>query len=931
MFSYLWQTEKALELSTRFQTFHEMDSSELHAFVESLKSAEGLFAASAFSHFLSLSNLGEEQTALRRIALGAEKVPKVKEGDRVALITAVPHNDLNMIGHTFSALMDDGVKPEEIYNTLCRQTVELVLTAHPTQAVRRSILQKFTRIRTCLDRIHTSKDPNVVEEARQQLFRNVMAAWRTDEIRRVSPSPEDEMRAGLSYFFETIWSGVPNFLRKVDLALSHIGQPKLPVANTLIKFGSWMGGDRDGNPNVTAAVTRRCILQARLGAINMYFREVELLMFELSMWRCSEALQKRVNELVAREQQKPAMQPTGSSQHKHYHEFWRTVPANEPYRAILGDLRDRLANTRESIHYALNGNPCPIPDSELLHTADDIFEPLQACYDSLVATNDADIAEGKLLDVMRQVNCFGMSIMRLDIRQEAGRHADAMDCITQYLGLGSYNTWSEEQRSRWLVEELNNRRPLFDSSMPTTHEVQEVLDTMYTIAEMPADSLGAYIISMASVPSDVLSVVLLQKACHVKHAMRVVPLFETLDALSNSPKTMTMLFNVEWYKRHINGQQEVMIGYSDSGKDAGRLAANWGIYRAQENLCDVAKNHGIRLTLFHGRGGTVGRGGGPSHLAVMSQPPGSVNESLRVTVQGEIIEKAFGVGMQTFMTLQQFTCGVLQATLRPPPTPTQQWRDVMDEMSRVSYQSYIEVLRDPRFMDYFRAVSPVLEYGRMNIGSRPSARKDTGGLETLRAIPWIFAWTQNRLHLPVWLGVGSAFHSLREAHPDGLTTLQEMYKAWPFFKVSLDLWEMVFAKADIKVYKMYEDILVDKSLHPFGDMLRGYYNETVSEFLTVTGHEGILSRSPELRGRLAIRAPYIAFLNMMQAKALREMRAQKGQAAPNGKMTEEAEHELAVARDQLAILNPNSEYAPLVEDTLIITMKGIAAGMQNTG
>lgn len=335
-----------------------------------------------------------------------------------------------------------------------------------------------------------------------------------------------------------------------------------------------------------------------------------------------------------------------------------------------------------------------------------ILEPLELCYRSLCETGDKPIADGSLLDFLRQVSCFGLSLVKLDIRQESNRHTDVLDTVTNYLGIGSYRDWSETKRQEWLLSELRGKRPLFGADLPTTEEVKDVLDTFRVIAELPSDCFGAYIISMATAPSDVLAVELLQRECRVPKPLRVVPLFEKLADLESAPAALSRLFSIDWYLNRINGKQEVMIGYSDSGKDAGRLSAAWQMFKAQEDLVKVAKQYGVRLTMFHGRGGTVGRGGGPTHLAILSQPPDTINGSLRVTIQGEVIEQSFGEEHLCFKTLQRFTAATLEHGMHPPIAPKPEWRELMDSMAVTATEEYRSIVfQNPRFVEYFRTVS----------------------------------------------------------------------------------------------------------------------------------------------------------------------------------------------------------------------------------
>ncbi|KAI3847491.1 hypothetical protein MKX03_029198 [Papaver bracteatum] len=888
---------------------------DLGNILTNLDPGDSIVVAKSFSHMLNLANLAEEVQIANRRRI------KIKKGDFADENSATTESDIE---ETLKRLVTQmGKSPQEVLDALKNQTVDLVFTAHPTQSVRRSLLQKHGRIRDCLAQLY-AKDitPDDKQELDEALQREIQAAYRTDEIRRTPPTPQDEMRAGMSYFYETIWKGVPKFLRRLDTALKNLGiNDRVPYNAPLIQFSSWMGGDRDGNPRVTPEVTRDVCLLARMMASNLYYSQIEDLMFELSMWRCSDELRERADELHR----------SSKKESKHYIEFWRKVPPSEPYRVILSDVRDKLYQTRERSRHLLSNEISDVPEEATYTNIQQFLEPLELCYRSLCSCGDQAIADGSLLDFLRQVSTFGLSLVRLDIRQESDRHTDVMDAITNHLGIGSYKEWSEERRQEWLLSELSGKRPLFGPDLPKTEEIADVLDTFHVLSELPSDSFGAYIISMATSPSDVLAVELLQRECHVKNPLRVVPLFEKLADLEAAPAAMARLFSVEWYRNRIEGKQEVMIGYSDSGKDAGRFSSAWQLYKAQEDLIKVAKQFAVKLTMFHGRGGTVGRGGGPTHLAILSQPPDTINGSLRVTVQGEVIEQSFGEEHLCFRALQRYTAATLEHGMHPPVSPKPEWRALMDEMAIVSTEKYRSIVfGEPRFVEYFRLATPELEFGRMNIGSRPSKRKPSGGIESLRAIPWIFAWTQTRFHLPVWLGFGAAFKHVIEIDIRNLHMLQEMYNQWPFFRVTIDLVEMVFAKGDPGIAAIYDKLLVSEDLWSFGQQLRADYEETKIYLLKIAGHGDLLEGNPYLKQRLRLRHSYITTLNVCQAYTLKRIRDLNNHVTLRPHLSTEITDSSKPAAE-LVKLNPTSEYAPGLEDTLILTMKGIAAGMQNTG
>ncbi|KAI3818829.1 hypothetical protein L1987_12650 [Smallanthus sonchifolius] len=904
------------ELSAEYES--SMDPKkldELGRVLTSLDAGDSIVMAKSFSQMLNLANLAEE------VQIACRQRTKLKRGDLADEASAPTESNIE---ETFRRLVGQLKKsPQQVFDSLKNQTVDIVLTAHPTQSIRRSLLQKHGRIRNCLAQLY-AKDitPSDRKELDEALQREIQAAFHTDEIRRTAPTPQDEMRAGMSYFHETIWKGVPKFLRRVDTALKNIGiYERVPYNAHLIQFSSWMGGDRDGNPRVTPEVTRDVCLLARMMAANLYFSQIEDLMFELSMWRCNDELRTRADELHR----------TSKGDVKHYIEFWKQIPPNEPYRIILGDVRDKLYHMRERSRQLLANGVSDVPEDTTFTTVEQFLEPLELCYRSLCPCGDRPIANGSLLDFLRQVSTFGLSLVRLDIRQESDRLTDVIDSITKHLEIGSYRSWSEEQRQEWLLAQLKSKRPLFGPDLPKTEEMADVLDTFRVISELPSDNFGAYIISMATSPSDVLAVELLQRECHVKSPLRVVPLFEKLADLKAAPAAMARLFSIDCYKTRINGMHEVMIGYSDSGKDAGRFSAAWQLYKAQEELMLTAKKFGVKLTMFHGRGGSVGRGGGPTHLAILSQPPDTIHGSLRVTVQGEVIEQSFGEEHLCFRTLQRFTAATLEHGMHPPISPKPEWRALMDELAVIATNEYRSIVfQEPRFVEYFRLATQELEYGRMNIGSRPSKRKPSGGIESLRAIPWIFSWTQTRFHLPVWLGFGSAFKHAIEKDSKNLEMMRVMYNEWPFFRVTIDLVEMVFAKGNPGIAALYDKLLVTRELLPFGQQLRSNYEETKNLLLLIAGHKHLLEGYPYLKQRLRLRDPYITTLNVLQAYTLKRIRDPSYDVKVRPHLSKDI-MESSKRAAELVKLNPTSDYGPGLEDTLILTMKGIAAGMQNTG
>lgn len=805
----------------------------------------------AFSQFLNLANIAEQHHRVRRSR---------------AWLRDPESGPLRGSLEEFFTRMLPETEPEALHATLAGLNIELVLTAHPTEVMRRSMLQKYNRIAELLEKgDRLDPTPEEIEEVHQALRREITAAWETDEIRRRRPAPQDEARWGLAVIEQTLWDVVPHFLRRLDrMLLRHTGKG-LELDAAPIHFGSWMGGDRDGNPRVTAAVTREVCLLNRWQAVELYEREVAALVEELSVRTANAELRELVGD------------------------------AWEPYRTALKVVRDRLIATRHWLEARLAGRRPP--DALIYWHAEELRAPLMICYRSLLETGSEVVAEGRLKDLLRRLATFGMTLMRVDIRQESGRHTEVLDALTQALDMGCYEEWSEEERQAFLIKELANRRPLIPQDFAPEESVEEVLATFRMIAEFGADSLGAYVISMASRPSDILAVKLLQKEAGVSSPLRVVPLFETLTDLQGAADCLTQLLDIPWYREHIQGEQEIMIGYSDSAKDAGHLAAAWALYQTQEQLVAVAKEQGVRLTLFHGRGGSIGRGGGPTHAAILSQPPGSVDGRLRVTEQGEVIQAKFGLPGIAERNLELYATAVAEATLKPPAPPAAEWREQMGQLADSSCQVYRHLVREtPEFIDYFRHATPEHEISHLAIGSRPARRRPTTGVEGLRAIPWIFAWTQTRLLLPTWLGVGDALHQALAGNAK--QALQQMYQQWPFFRAFMDMQEMVLAKSDPAVAAWYDARLVPEALHPLGAELRQKHAQTREMVLTVTGHAQPLDDAPVVQRSVGLRNPYVDPLNLVQVELLARIR--HGQ------------------EDDL-------------REALMICINGIAAGMRNTG
>jgi len=849
------QVETIRKLSKSSRAGNDTHRKELLNTLQNLSNDELLPVARAFSQFLNLTNVAEQYQTISRSGDGA--------------------NHPELLKKTFETLKQNNLSESAIHAAIESLSLELVLTAHPTEITRRTLIHKLGEVNSCLEQLDHS---DISDYERNQIMRRlrqlVAQAWHTDEIRKYRPTPVDEAKWGFAVVENSLWEGVPAFLRELNEQVEETFGIKLPVDFVPVQFTSWMGGDRDGNPNVTASITRHVMQLSRWKATDLFLRDIGVLISELSMSECSQ----EVADL------------SGDPE------------ALEPYRVILKRLRSQLMTTQAYLERRLKGERLPRP-ADLLVSNTQLWEPLYAIYQSLQQCGMSIIANGQLLDTLRRVKCFGVPLVRMDVRQESTRHTEAIAEITRYLGLGDYESWSEADKQAFLIRELNSKRPLLPRSWEPSDETREVLETCKVVAEAPQGSIAAYVISMAKTPSDVLAVHLLLKEAGIPFAMPVAPLFETLDDLNNANDVMSKLLNIDWYRGFIQGKQMVMIGYSDSAKDAGVMAASWAQYQAQDALIKTCEKAGVSLTLFHGRGGTIGRGGAPAHAALLSQPPGSLKGGLRVTEQGEMIRFKYGLPEVTIASLSLYTGAILEANLMPPPEPKPEWRSIMNQLSADSCAMYRGYVREnPDFVPYFRSATPEQELGKLPLGSRPAKRRPTGGVESLRAIPWIFAWTQNRLMLPAWLGAGAALQqAMLAGHQD---QLEAMCRDWPFFSTRLGMLEMVFSKADLWLAEYYDQRLVDKSLWPLGKQLREQLDADIKAVLTIANDSHLMADQPWIAESIALRNVYTDPLNVLQAELLHRSRAQEARG---------------------------DEPDARVEQALMVTIAGVAAGMRNTG
>ncbi|GAM70199.1 phosphoenolpyruvate carboxylase [Vibrio sp. JCM 19236] len=675
------KVETIRQLSKAARNGSQEDRQALINEIETLPDEQFIPVARAFSQFLNLTNIAEQYHTISRHCEEHVCEPDV-------------------IQSLFSKLAEQKISPEQASDAIKNLNIELVLTAHPTEITRRTMINKLVKINDCLSKLELTDIPHRERVKTERRLEQLIAqSWHSDVIRKQRPTPLDEAKWGFAVVENSLWEAVPEFLRELNDKVSTHLDEKLPIDARPVHFSSWVGGDRDGNPFVTHKITQQVLWLSRAKAAELYYADIQELISELSMTQANDTVREMAND------------------------------NHEPYRAILKELRTLLKNTTKVIDAKTQGTE--VPNLPILESADQLWTPLQAIYESLNETGMRVIANGSLLDTLRRIKCFGVHLVRLDIRQESTRHSNVLSEVTRYLGLGDYDQWSEQDKVAFLVKELSSNRPLIPHNWEPSEEVKEVLDTCKTIAQHPKEAFGAYVISMARTASDVLAVHLLLRESGCPFRLGVCPLFETLDDLNNSEEVMQQLFNIDWYRGFIQGEQMVMIGYSDSAKDAGVMAAGWAQYDAMDKLVKVSEKENIDLTLFHGRGGTIGRGGAPAHAALLSQPPKSLKGGLRVTEQGEMIRFKLGLPQVAVNSLNLYSSAILEANLLPPPEPKKEWRDLMEVLSQVSCDAYRGVVRgEPDFVPYFRAATPELELGKLPLGSRPSKRNPKGGVES---------------------------------------------------------------------------------------------------------------------------------------------------------------------------------------------------------
>jgi phosphoenolpyruvate carboxylase len=873
---------RAVDLTRRARGGDEGAGDELAAIIAGLDLATLEPLVRSLTRWFQLINLAEDNERIRRIrARAGREAPAPRRGSVAAAV---------------AELREAGIAPERLTELLAQAELRLVMTAHPTEARRRTTIDKqarvFDELRALDERLGQALEP-----ARERIRATVQELWGSDEIRAIQLTVLDEVRGGLLHFTRTLVDVVPEIYRELEAA---VGEPVPP----LLHFGSWIGGDRDGNPFVTAAATQETLALMREQCLRMLDEHMGTVAGRIS-------LSDRVTGPA------PALEPLLEHGAEHFGalaEQLADLNPEEPYRRALSFLRERVRATAAATgvdELAQRGG---------YREAQELLDDLNVVKASLIADGGQYTATGDLRDLIRLVEVFGFHFGRLDIRQHAGVHRAALDEVFGNLGVAeAYGELEDAERTALLVKHIDEQRPLIPADITGfSDQTREVITTFRVVHEARAGlhrgAIDAYVISGTEGPNDLLEVLLLMKEASLARAggreaqLRIVPLFEAGETLAAAPETMQTLLELSPYRSAlaaVGDKQEVMIGYSDSNKDVGYVGSGWGTYRAQRRLAEVFRRHDLTWMFFHGRGGAVGRGGGPTAAAIRALPTGTVEGRIKMTEQGEVLNAKYTVREVAHRELE-LSVGAMLVAGRVSDDVSgrerlEQYERIVEEMADVSERRYRAVVHeDPQFVAFFQAVTPIDEVSRLRLGSRPARRQGSAaGIDDLRAIPWVFSWTQSRIILPAWLGLGSALAEARERH--GLETLREMVEQWPFFRALIANAAQACSKADPGIARRYVQLWDDtEALERIWPALEAELALARRELAAVRSEDRLLDREPTLQGQLERRNPYVDPLSFIQIELLRRRRGPDGDDPELGRLS-------------------------------LLTINGIASGLRNTG
>lgn len=847
----------------------------------------------AFAIYFQLVNIAEQNHRVRR----------KRDYERSAGETVQPGS----IESVILELKERNCSEEELREILGSISLELVMTAHPTEAMRRAILDIHKRI---AEDMMLLDNPTLTyrerEQLRDKLLNEVITLWQTDELRDRKPTVLDEVRNGLYYFNETLFDVLPEVYQELERCLDKYYPTQSWHVPTYLRFGSWIGGDRDGNPSVTAEVTWQTLQMHRKLAIRKYEERLKELFRSLSF---STSIVQVSDELLQSIAADRANVPLKRA------EVWNNE--KEPYRIKLIYMFERLNNMLdESTRDTSARYRDPVEFVEDLRIIDRSLRHHYADY----------VADTLVTKLIRQVELFGFYMAALDIRQHSKEHENAMTEILANMKIvDNYGALGEEEKIDLLHQLLQDPRPLVSSYIEYSESTRECLDVYRTIQraqrEFGEKCITSYLISMAEAASDVLEVMLLSKEVglfrqdangKVHCTLQAVPLFETIDDLHAAPGIMKRLFDLPIYRSAVSAMsdvQEIMLGYSDSNKDGGVFTANWELRLALKELTAMAQNYNVKIKFFHGRGGALGRGGMPLNRSILAQPPHTIGGGIKITEQGEVLSSRYAMQGIAYRSLEQATSALIQAAMLARTDHTDlyesKWKELMESISQTSLKKYQDLIfRDPDFLTYFKESTPLPEVGELNIGSRPSKRKNSDRFEDLRAIPWVFAWTQSRYLLPAWYAAGTGLQSFYQGKEENLAVMRDMYRHYSFFQSMIDSLQMALAKADLVIAKEYSGMVKDDAVRErIFRLIEEEYKLTSDLILKITGQQEILDNVPVIQESIRLRNPYVDPLSYMQVGLVSELRELREAGNDN----------------------------PILLREVLLTINGIAAGLRNTG
>ncbi|AFY54516.1 phosphoenolpyruvate carboxylase [Rivularia sp. PCC 7116] len=953
-------------------------ASSVSSLIENLSINEAIRAARGFALYFQLINIveqdyeqkqqltryeeeersGEKETLPPIIYSSNQQVEDVhlNSGVNADLLVkswqAKPNSkDKGTFAELFPKLFKLNVPPAQIQRLIAQLDVRLVFTAHPTEIVRPTIREKQRRVVDLLQNLDASEKRSgntsagvyswETTQLRSQLLEEIRLWWRTDELHQFKPSVLDEVDYALHYFQEVLFEAIPQLYQRLEYSLNSTFSRLEPPSKSFCQFGSWVGSDRDGNPSVTPEITWQTACYQRHMVLNKYIDSAKGLIELLSVslhW--SDVLPDLLESLEIEQSQMSEVYDELALRYR-----------QEPYRLKLAYVVKRLENTRERNSALRKREIIKDDKAPIYRSVSEFLADLRLIQRNLSETG---LKCQQLENLLTQVEIFGFNLTQLDIRQESTRHSDAIGEILEYLGIldQKYDDLPEEEKIAWLTKELQTRRPLIPAQLPFGDKTNEIVETMRLVhslqKEFGCNICQTYIISMCRSVSDVLEVLLLAKEAGLYDpgtavgTIRVIPLFETVEDLQRSRQVMKDLFSLPLYRALLAGGyevyeegketkqegessplypnlQEIMLGYSDSNKDSGFLSSNWEIHKAQKSLQHIAEQYGLGVRIFHGRGGSVGRGGGPAYEAILAQPGKSINGRIKITEQGEVLASKYSLPDLALYNLETITTAVIQASLlRAGFDDIEPWNEIMEELAARSRSHYRDLIYEqPDFIDFFNQVTPIEEISQLQISSRP-ARRPSGkkGLSSLRAIPWVFSWTQTRFLLPAWYGVGTALQEfLNEAPEDHIQLLQCFYRKWPFFKMVISKVEMTLAKVDLQMGRHYvEELSKDEDKQRFDrvfNQISSEYYLTRNLVLKITGHERLLDGDPVLQRSVQLRNGTIVPLGFIQVSLLKRLRDSKNNASSG-------------------VIHSRYSKGELLRGALL-TINGIAAGMRNTG